>query len=89
MIAPIFNLIKVAKDIIPGIKKTVLIEDEDKALKAEMKTSLADKAMGMGIPLDAVYISNKDEVAATVSSLKGKTDCILVNSNMEVIPCYG
>jgi len=29
----------------------VLIEDKDKALKAEMKTSLANKAMSMGIPL--------------------------------------
>ncbi len=85
LIYPIFNLIKVAKDIVPGIKKMVLIEDKNKALKAEMQTSLANKAKSMGITLDVVYISSKDEVADTVNSLKGKADCILANNNMEVI----
>ena len=43
-----YNLIRLAKDIIPGIKNITFIEDKNKALKAEMKESLVSAAENMG-----------------------------------------
>jgi len=85
LVYPMYNLIRLAKDLIPGIKNITFIEDKNKALKAEMRQSLVSAAENMGVSLDTVYISGKDEIDSTVGALRGKTDCIIVNNNMEVM----
>ena len=50
-----------------------------------MKESLVSAAENMGVSLDTVYISGKDEIDSAVGALRGKTDCIIVNNNMEVM----
>ena len=85
LVYPMYNLMRLAKDLIPNVKNIAFIEDKNKALKAEMKKNLVSAAKNMGISINTVYISGKDEVDSTVDALRGKTDCIVVNNNMEVM----
>jgi len=85
LVFPMYNLVRLAKEIIPGIKHITFIEDKNNVLKADMEQKLSRQVKDLELELNVIYISSKDEMHRVVDSLKGKTGCIVVNNNMEVM----
>lgn len=85
LVYPIYNLISIVNKILPSAHRITFIEDKNKSLKADAEQKLLAQAKASGLEMQTIYISSKDEVPALFESLKGKTDCVMVNNNMEVI----